>query len=409
MDNPTMRKQLIAFAALLFVAASLIAAPNPSSTATNRAASLKQLFQALDLKPGAIVADVGCGDGGDSLVFASLVGDQGAVLAEEIDSGKVKRVLENAQKRSIRNVTPVLGSNADPCLPNNAADLIYMCRVFHHFSRPEAMLREFLQDLKPGGKLVIVDQQKGPLPEYAPMAQREGKHIWTGETTVVRLARGAGFEFAGVYDKLWHEKGPFVLAFRKPVRPFERVELGSGGKLDTEKVASAVGKLLPPDGAVAIWALDHGRAVVPDLKTVLGDERAVYDVVLEEWALDGEELPLPAPLEGAQVLRPRKNKLDLPGDARLGLVLFLDAYHRLWDPLPLLRQMKSQLTKDAKVLILDRTGPEDEPRRIAGHQRRIAQELVRREMRDAGFELTQKLRAPGKDRFFLVFEPSAKS
>jgi len=89
----------------------------------------------------------------------------------------------------------VLGQSQDPRLPDGFADLVYMNRVFHHFAQPQAMLERLWFDLKPGGFLVIVDREKGPLTHWAPVARREKEHHWTGETTVVRVAREAGFLF----------------------------------------------------------------------------------------------------------------------------------------------------------------------------------------------------------------------
>lgn len=76
------------------------------------------------------------------------------------------------------------------------------------------MLQRLWHDLQPGGYLVIVDQQEGPLRDWVPFERREEEHHWTGETTVVRLAREAGFLFHDALDDLWHERQPFV-----PFRP----------------------------------------------------------------------------------------------------------------------------------------------------------------------------------------------
>lgn len=79
---------------------------------------------------------MGCGDGPDTLVFAGLVGPRGTVLAQEIDTAKLKQVQEAADKRGFHQVVPGLGQSEDPRLPDGFADLIYMNRVFHHFARP---------------------------------------------------------------------------------------------------------------------------------------------------------------------------------------------------------------------------------------------------------------------------------
>jgi SAM-dependent methyltransferase len=373
-------------------------------SSTNRSDALRLLCQRLEIGPGAVVADVGCGEGLDSMVFAEVVGAHGTVLAQEIDTAKLKKVVEIAGRRDLHQVVPVLGQSEDPHLPDGFANLIYMNRVFHHFARPQAMLEHLASDLKPGGWLVIVDQQKGPLTDWAPMESREAQHHWTGETTVVRLAREAGFLFHGVLDELWYEKQPFVLAFRKPMEP---IKTPGDPDLPQPLDVKDLVRNLPPrpagDSAVVFFGLDRGRAVVPTLQEMLPSSSRFYDVVINEWALLREELPPEAQRPGIQILRTEKNNLALPADVPLGLVLFVDAYHRLWEPLPLLRCLRERLPNSGWVAVIDRKGPEAEPRRLAGHQRRISPALVVEEMRQAGFHLRQTLPPPAKDRFFLLF------
>ena len=141
---------------------------------------------------------------------------------------------------------------------------------------------------------------------------------------------------------------------------------------------------------------------MPALKAKLPRDTQVFDVIPEEWALTREELPADAPVPGSAILRTEKGDLALPADLHPQLVLFVDAYHRLWDPAPLLRSLKQNLPESALVAVVDRKGPETDARRIAGHHRRISPSLVAEEMKKAGFRLQRKLPAPAKDRFFLL-------
>jgi len=377
---------------------------------TNRSDSLTLLCQRLHIGPGAVVADVGCGDGPDTMVFAAIVGERGTVLAQEIDATKLKKVVETADKRGLHQVVPVLGQSDDPRLPDGFVDLIYMNRVFHHFARPQAMLQRFAADLKPGGWLVIVDQQKGPLTDWASPDQREKQHHWTSELTVVRFAREAGFLFHDVLDELWHEKAPFVLAFRKPLK----AATGAGDPDPPRPLeAASVLRSLPPaevgTGPVVFFGLDTGRTVLPALKAKVPASSRFYDVILEEWAISREELPPEPGTPGVEILRTDKGDLALPADVKPGLVLFVDAYHRLWDPAPLLRRLKQQMPASGRLVVLDRKGPETEARRLANHRRRISPERVIEDMRQAGFHLVRTLRPPAKDRFFLLFSPDVPS
>jgi ubiquinone/menaquinone biosynthesis C-methylase UbiE len=377
---------------------------------TNRGDALRAVCRRLAVGPGAVVADVGCGDGADSMVFAAVVGSNGTVLAQEIEPAKLKQVVEKADKRGLHNVVPVLGQSDDPRLPDGFVDLVYMNRVFHHFSRPQAMLERLWHDLKPGGYLVIVDQQKGPLADWAPMESREKQHHWTAETTVVRLAREAGFLFHDALEDLWHETAPFVLAFR---RPLESAHASGDPDLPRPLDAAVVLRALPlirlADAAVVFVGLDRGRAALPALREQLPSSARLFDVALEEWAVSREELPDPSPPAGVEVLRVEKGILTLPEDVRVGLVLFADAYHRLWKPAPLLQRLKEQMPPSGLVAVVERDGPETEPRRLAGHRRRLSSRLVMDDLRQAGFAWRRTLPAPTEDRYFLLFEPKPAS
>jgi len=371
---------------------------------TNRVHAVQSLCAKLGIGPGAVIADVGCGDGPDTMVFAAVVGERGTVFAQDIDPDRLKKVVGTADQKGFHNVVAVLGQSDDPRLPDGFSDLIYMNRVFHHFSAPREMLKRMWVDLKPGGYLVVVDQQKGPLTDWTPVEKREKEHHWTGETTVVRLAREAGFLFYDVLDRLWHEKEPFVLVFRRPAN----VQEPAGDPDPAQPLdASAIVQELPLSelgtNTAFFCGLDKGRAVLPVLKSKLPDATQVFDLLPEEWALSSEELPSNAPLAGVEVLRTHRSDVAFPEGGCPRLVLFVDAYHRLWDPAPLLRHLKQQMPGSILLAVVDRKGPDGELRRLAGHHRRISSKLVVEEMRQKGFELQQTLSPPVDDRFFLLF------
>jgi SAM-dependent methyltransferase len=300
---------------------------------------------------------------------------------------------------------PILGQSDDPRLPNGLADLAFMNRVFHHFSQPRAMLRSLWLDLKPGGYLVIVDQKEGPLTDWTPMEKRQDQHHWTGETTVVRLAREEGFLFHDLLDDLWHEKKPFVLAFQRPRNGTE-----PKGDPDPAQPLADPGpflKSLPlpkaDEACVLYFGLDGGRSLLETLRAQLNPSVSICDVVLEEWALAKDETPSGSKGEGIETLRTEKGELQNAAKRSFQAILFADAYHRLWDPAKLLAQLRDRLPQGGHLVILDRQGPNNEPRRQAGHHRRISPKLVRQEMKTAGFEFVQEMDAPSPDRFVLVF------
>lgn len=419
---------LLSLLSLLTVALDPVglAAGEEGRRTPDRVESLKLLCEALGVGAGAAVADIGCGRGHDSFVFAGVVGTEGTVYAEEIEGARVEDVRKGSIERGLTQVVPVLGKPRDPNLPDGSVDLIYMHLVFHHFSDPRGMLGCFLRDLKPGGFLAIADRQRGPLEDRVPLDVRQKSHHWTGETFVVRLALEAGFDFHRTFDDEWFEKDAFVLVFRRPpengagdgpagsLDPAGSVDpAGSQDRvapLDPARVAAVAGLDGKPAGTTLLVALDEGRSIVPlahAAHAAPGHAASgrLLDVVLEEWAGEPDELPEHGGLEGARILRTAKGALPLPDDVAVDRAVFVDAYHRIWDPAGILARLRTAMPPGTRLVIVDRTGPDGEERRIAGHRRRVSPALVRADLERAGFRLIGEKSPPTPDRFVLIFAP----
>jgi hypothetical protein len=110
-------------------------------------------LDALNLKPGMTVADVGAGTGYMSLKLARRVGPTGKVYAEDVQAEMLQQVRANAAKAKASNVVAVQGSYTDPMLPKEQMDLVLLVDVYHEFSEPQKMLRGIRASLKPDGRL----------------------------------------------------------------------------------------------------------------------------------------------------------------------------------------------------------------------------------------------------------------
>ena len=117
----------------------------------------EKALDALNLKPGMVVADIGAGVGYMSLRMARRVGPSGKVYANDLQPEMLERLRQNAAKAGVTNVVTVLGEAADPKLPANAMDLVLLVDVYHEFSEPQQMLRKIRETLKPDGRLVLLE------------------------------------------------------------------------------------------------------------------------------------------------------------------------------------------------------------------------------------------------------------
>ena len=117
-------------------------------------------LSALQLKAGAIVADVGAGSGYMTAPMAKLVGPTGRVYASDIQPEMLALLRQRMARDNITNIVPVLGAVDDPKLPANTLDLILMVDVYHEFQQPQIMLRRMHEALKPDGRLVLLEYRK---------------------------------------------------------------------------------------------------------------------------------------------------------------------------------------------------------------------------------------------------------
>ncbi|MEZ0389788.1 MAG: class I SAM-dependent methyltransferase [Verrucomicrobium sp.] len=111
----------------------------------------------LELKPGMVVCDLGCGNGYHTFPMAESVSPGGKVYGVEIQEPYLKMLEESAKKQGVENFVPVLGLLHDPKLPENTFDLILLVDVYHEFSHPVPMLAAMKKALKPGGAIVLVE------------------------------------------------------------------------------------------------------------------------------------------------------------------------------------------------------------------------------------------------------------
>jgi uncharacterized protein (TIGR03067 family) len=116
-----------------------------------------KLLDALPLKKGDVVADIGAGSGYYTFRLADRVGPKGKVLAVDIQEEMLTLIRQRMKARKLTNVEPIKGTEADPKLPEKAVDLILMVDVYHEFAYPWEMTEAMVRALKPGGKLVFVE------------------------------------------------------------------------------------------------------------------------------------------------------------------------------------------------------------------------------------------------------------
>ncbi|MFW6124627.1 MAG: class I SAM-dependent methyltransferase [Pirellulales bacterium] len=119
-----------------------------------------RLLDAMQISPGATVADIGAGSGYFSLRLARRVGPEGRVLAVDIQKEMLALLAQNQKNAGLDNIVGILGTASDPKLPAREVDLVLMVDAYHEFAYPMEMLRHIRRSLKRDGRVVFVEYRK---------------------------------------------------------------------------------------------------------------------------------------------------------------------------------------------------------------------------------------------------------
>ena len=119
-----------------------------------------QALDALELKSGMVVADIGAGSGYYSTRLAKRVGASGRVYATDIQQGMIDILNRRIAAEKLETITTVLGGVDDPKLPPRSLDLAIMVDVYHELQSPQVFLQRLRECFKPDGRLVLLEFRK---------------------------------------------------------------------------------------------------------------------------------------------------------------------------------------------------------------------------------------------------------
>jgi SAM-dependent methyltransferase len=167
-----------------------------------------QIFEAMGVRPGAAVADVGAGWGFFTSRLSRIVGPSGRVVAIDIDEGMIATLRTRAQEEALANVEIVKGDAGDPHLSDGFLDAVLIVNAYHEMRDHQAMLDNIRRALKPDGHLVIVE----PISPTHRADSREALAVRHEITPEFALgdARAAGYRIASLQDPFTRERGSSI-------------------------------------------------------------------------------------------------------------------------------------------------------------------------------------------------------
>ena len=118
-----------------------------------------RVIEALALKPGQKVADIGAGTGYFSVRLARAAAAP-KVFAVDLEPKMVEHLTKRAAAEGLKNITAVQASPASPNLPE-PVDVVLVIDTYHHIADRPAYFAALKSKLTPGGRVAIVDFKKG--------------------------------------------------------------------------------------------------------------------------------------------------------------------------------------------------------------------------------------------------------
>jgi predicted methyltransferase len=191
MSYQVCRNSIAALAVVLWAVTPLGARQEHQDAPRDQWQRAADVFEAMGLVPGSVVADLGAGGGWFTTRLARAVGASGRVYAIDVNPISL-RELREALPEELTNIEIVRGEENDPKLPAGQLDAVLVVNAYHEFAEHAAVLAKVREALKPGGRLVLIEPT--PLrPEDTTRAAQARRHQIAIEFAEADLAQ-AGFE-----------------------------------------------------------------------------------------------------------------------------------------------------------------------------------------------------------------------
>lgn len=116
-----------------------------------------KIMDAIGLKQGMIIGEVGAGTGRMTMWLADRVGKSGKVYANDIDRSALDHLRRRCKRDGFKNVEIVVGKMENPGFSTGSLDVAFMINVYHHLAEHVPIIRNLRPSLKPDGMLVIVE------------------------------------------------------------------------------------------------------------------------------------------------------------------------------------------------------------------------------------------------------------
>ena len=133
-------------------------------------------MDALHLKPGDRVLEVGAGPGYVSMILARRVGPEGLVYAVDKSAEALAHLERRQKEHAVSQIERIVADAAAFVLSDISAQSALITMVLHHAEDPLGILRNVARLLPPGGLTVVAEfEPDGPCEQGPPPEHRIGR------------------------------------------------------------------------------------------------------------------------------------------------------------------------------------------------------------------------------------------
>ncbi len=139
-------------------------------------------LEALKMKKGAVIADIGSGPGYFTYRFSHMVGQQGRVFAIDTVQKHLEYVDHFREKFGMQNITTIHTDGKTIGLAGKKVDMVFLCSLYHNIygmatlEAREQFIQSIKGALKADGLLYLIDNglvEPGILPYHGPYIAKE--------------------------------------------------------------------------------------------------------------------------------------------------------------------------------------------------------------------------------------------
>jgi ubiquinone/menaquinone biosynthesis C-methylase UbiE len=128
------------------------------STERDRYQKPSEVIEALQLKPGLAVADLGSGSGYFTRRFVEAVTETGTVYAVDVEPEMLAYTKESVIHMHVAYTAEFILARPDsPKLPYQSVDLLFVCNTIHHLENRSKYFSDLKSSLKAGARIAIID------------------------------------------------------------------------------------------------------------------------------------------------------------------------------------------------------------------------------------------------------------